>query len=312
MAKTELTLVLPGIARIIEHEINAGIMPMVLSRFLKKAHFKRDPRTLQRLLMNHFSQTALNGSDLPVAALSNTTSTMIKADPCYVHADRDRLLLFADNLELTDAESQALISQIQPLFDDYGGQLSLIDAQNWSLNLRTLPDITLSALPDVHGHDVESFLPMGPERRHWIRLWNEIQMQLHDCDINQQRIAKGKFPINSVWFWGMGNFDLKQHAWTGVRGKLSLLKQLTDLAAIALDTDVDNIKASLPSGKHLWVLDEIDIEHDWQQQLHELNNALFQPLWHQLRTVKINRLTLEIPDHGRYTLNPLMCWKFWP
>src|SRR5690606_8825931 len=37
------------------------------------------------------------------------------------------------------------------------------------------------------------------------KLMNEIQMQLHECDINDLRASRGELPVNSVWFWGVGN-----------------------------------------------------------------------------------------------------------
>lgn len=311
MAKTELTLVLPGLARIVDQQINASVIPHALSNILNKARFMRDPIGLHRLLFNHFSETPLTEPDLPIASLHNPEQVAIKMDPCYVHADRDRLLLFADNLDLTDAESNALIAEIQPLVDELGGRIQLLEADSWLLTLNTQPDITFNALPEVNGKGVETFLPIGADRRSWARLWNEIQMQLYDCDVNVQRIAQGKLPVNSVWFWGMGSYTAKQNAWNSVRGTLPLLNQLTNQSAIALNADTDDLSSSLNTGKHLWVADAVDIEADWQQQLQDLNDRLLQPLWQQVRAAKISQLNLQIPEHGSYRLSPLSSWKFW-
>ncbi|MDH5357961.1 MAG: hypothetical protein OEY48_03900 [Gammaproteobacteria bacterium] len=311
MAKTELTLVLPGLARIVDQQINASVIPQALSNILNKARFMRDPTGLHRLLFNHFSETPLTEPDLPVVSLNSPEQVAIKVDPCYVHADRDRLLLFADNLNLTEAESTTLIAEIQPLVDELGGHIQLLEADSWLLILDTLPDITFSALPEVNGKGVETFLPTGSDRGNWIRLWNEIQMQLYDCDVNLQRIADGKLPVNSVWFWGMGNYTAKQNEWISVRGNLPLLNQLTTQSATALNNDAGDLKAPLNTGKHLWVADEVDIEADWQQQLQNLNDTLFQPLWQQVRSAKISQLNLKIPEHGHYRLSPLSSWKFW-
>jgi len=311
MAKTELTIVLPGLARVLDQQINNSVIPDCLSTIIAKSQFHHDPTGLTRLLFNHFSQTALVGSDLPVANLISQSSSVLCADPCYLHPDRDRLLLFSENMQLTIEESTALISEIQPLLDEFGGELICYSPENWLLNLDALPDLTFSALAEVRGKAVDDFLPQGTDRQNWIRLWNEIQMQLYDSKINQQRISDGKLPINSVWFWGVGTFKADKKSWQHVQGHLPLLKNLAQRSNITIDSDPDWSMKTLTSGKTLWVLDEIDIESDWQQQLQQVDKDILQPLWQSLRMAKMANIELQIPDHGSYQLTTLDCWKFW-
>ena len=314
MSKIELTIVLPGLARIVGQKINAGSIPPVLAKIINKSHFEANSTGLARLLFNHFSHTPLTDTDLPAVSLNNPAQTAIKADPCYLHPDRDRLLLFADNLDITKQESAALIAEIQPLLEEFNGQLLPLHADSWLLTLADMPKLTFSALPEVNGKGVDSHLPQGSDQRSWIRLWNEIQMQLYDADINQQRVAAGKLPINSVWFWGAGNFIAKQNTWADVQGNGRFLNQLTKQSGIELNENVDwsgNLSNSLNTGKHLWVLDELDLEADWQQQLQQLDDNSLKTLWRQLKKTKISRITLQIPEYGQYILTPFDVWKFW-
>ena len=314
MAKTELTIILPGLTRIVGQQINAGSIPSVLAKIIKKSHFSSDTTGLSRLLFNHFSQTPITDPDLPVVSLINPTQPSLKADPCYLHPDRDRLLLFADNLDITEQESTALIAEIQPLLEEFSGQLLPLQSDSWLLTLADIPKLSFSALPEVNGKGVDNHLPQGADQRPWIRLWNEIQMQLYDADINQQRIAAGKLPINSVWFWGAGTFLAQKDVWTLVQGNGQLLNQLTEQSGIKLNDKVDwsgRLSSSSNTGKHLWVLDELDLEADWQQQLEQFNDNSLQTLWQQLKKLKISKLTLQIPDHGQYVLTPFDVWKFW-
>lgn len=314
MSKTALTLVWPGLARIISQQINASSLPPTLTKIIKKSHFTADPTGLARLLFNHFSQTPIIDSDLPLVSLLNQSQTSIKADPCYLHPDRDRLLLFADDLDITQQESKALIAEIQPLLAEFDGRLLALDPDSWLLTLAEMPKLNFSALPEVNGKGVDAYLPQGDDRRAWIRLWNEIQMQLFDADVNQQRIARGKLPINSVWFWGVGEFSAKQNSWTSVQGNNRLLEQLALQSAITLNGKVDWINDSintLNSGQHLWVLDELDLEADWQKQLQQFDEHCLQTLWQQVKKANISKLTLQIPDYGQYDLTSLDVWKFW-
>lgn len=315
MAKTELTIVLPGLARIVGQQINASSIPPILAKIINKSYFEPDTTGLARLLFNHFSQTPLTDTDLPAASLINSEQQAIKADPCYLHPDRDRLLLFADDLAITTEESIALIAEIQPLLNEFNGKLLPLQADSWLLTLADMPKLTFTALPEVSGKGVDANLPQGSDQRLWIRLWNEIQMQLYDADINRQRISAGKLPINSVWFWGAGRFIAKKNAWTQVQGHGQLLKQLTEQSGIKLG---DNLTWSSGSsfnpantGTHLWVLDELDLEADWQQQLQQFADNSLQTLWQQLKKTNISKLTLQIPEHGQYFLTPFDAWKFW-
>lgn len=314
MTKNELTIVLPGLARIVGQQINAGSIPATLAKMIKRAQFTEAPVGLARLLFNHFSQTPHTGNDLPAVSLMSRKQHIIKADPCYLHPDRDRLLLFADDLDITTDESTALIAEIQPLLEEFGGTLEAVNSDSWLLTLTDMPALSFTALPEVKGKGVDSNLPQGADQRPWLRLWNEIQMQLYDADINKQRVSAGKLPINSVWFWGAGTFTPKKNDWLLVQGNGLLLEQLTQQSAIKLNHNLDWSDSSLLSsqrGKHLWVLDELDLESDWLQQLQQFDDSSLEGLWKQLKNTTISKITLQIPEYGHYHLTSLDTWKFW-
>lgn len=311
MPKNELTIILPGLARIVGQQINADSIPPSLSIMIKKARFQADSVGLARLLFNHFSQSPITDSDLPIASLIDPKQQFIKADPCYVHPDRDRLLLFADNLDITREESTALIAEIQPLLEAFNGELQALHPESWQLSLAKMPIVSFTALPEVNGKGVDTNLPQGDDQLSWIRLWNEIQMQLYDAKVNQQRISAGKLPINSVWFWGAGQFTAKKNDWLDVQGNGDILKHLTERSGIQLNQNEDWSRISSNVGKHLWVLDELDLEADWSHQLQQFDEKSLKKLWQQLKQARISAITLQIPEHGQYHLTTLDAWKFW-
>ena len=50
--------------------------------------------------------------------------------------------------------------------------------------------------------------PYIEQTRHilpWYKLLNEIQMFMHQHEVNQQRLQRGLLAINSLWFWGAGS-----------------------------------------------------------------------------------------------------------
>ena len=307
MSKTQLTLVLPGIAAILTQEINRNVLPESLSRILKKSKFEQKTFSLSHLLFNHFSQKPLIINDLPVVNLSGIQGSFVRADPCYLHADRDKLLLFSQGLELSDDEAEELVQEVQPLLTDLGTGLTKQSNTEWLLNLTHPADVTFSAMEEVEGQAVDPFLPSGKERGEWLRLWNEIQMQLYNADINQRRLAQNKLPVNSLWFWGAGEFEPNSSVWTSARGDSALLEQLTS-ASNTLKVEVDT---QFSVGKHLWLIDPVDTESDWQKQLSLYENTIFKPILKQLSRGQIKKLIIEIPQLGSYKTTSLDYWKFW-
>lgn len=299
---------MPGMAVLLSQAINRDAIPPYLTKLLGKASKVEQRISLSRSLFNHFSDKPVTSSDLPLCDLNASGQMIIQADPCYLHADRDRLLLFAKGLTLTEQESEELIGEIQPLLSDFGA-LNAVSPTDWQLSLKQRPEIEFSALDEVEGKSVDAFLPTGTARREWVGLWNEIQMQLYNADLNQHRIASGQLPVNSVWFWGMGAFEATQTQWQSVSGKSALLKQLA--ATNQLSVQQGDMPLSWPKGKHLYLLDEIDTESDWQGKLLELDNTVFAALWQQLSKASINTLTLQVPKFADYRITPLRRWQFW-
>ena len=309
MATTELVVVLPGLAPLISSELNRSVIPEYLTKILHRSRFVADTTHFSRLLFNHFSRQKITGSDLPMTNLMTAGTSGLCIDPCYLHADRDKLLLFANELAISDQENAGLLAEIKPLFDTVAGQLMMHEGNQWVLTLPHEPNVYFTALPEVDGKAVEGFLPTGADRKQWLTLWNEIQMQLFDCEVNQQRMADNKLPINSVWFWGAGLFHGQQQRWRSVSGKGALLTTLAARTHHSIDAINDSF--DYKAGQHLYVLPELDLESDWQTMIEVYDHQLFKPLWQQLARSKLTKLQLQIPQHGHYQLRTFDCWKFW-
>lgn len=305
MAKTELTIVMPGGAFLFEQALSQHAIPSYLGKLLKRAKKTSGCQQLDQLLFNHFSATPLSGPDLPVAHLETDQSNALKLSPCYLHADRDRLLLFSEGLTLSDSEQQALHQEILPLLADWG-QLT----PQGHLLLHEPADVTFSALDNVEGRAVEKHLPQGEKRRKWLTLWNEIQMQLHASEFNQQRLATQQVPINSIWFWGAGEYRPQHQPWQSVQGQSTLLHCLVE-ASDSTGYYQDRITPDWSSARQLWLLETLDTEADWEQQLQQMDKDLFAACWRAISSLSLSHLTLQIPGYAEYHLSAKMRWQFW-
>ena len=314
MAKSEITIILPNMAGLIQQEINKTLIPSTLQKIFNKAHFQADEISLERSLFQHFNVDLPNNNDLPIARLRHEEQHVLCADPCYLHADLDRLLIFTDSLDITDDEADQLIAAIQPLLTDFGARLLKHKTDQWSIILEpeAMPDLNFTALSDVSGKAVHGYLPKGDEetRLAWLRLWNEIQMLLFDLPLNEQRQQQGKFPINSLWFWGKGELQAQATDWQKTLGNNDLLQTLSQHSKISHSAKIDDIDISSLSDKELIVFNPLELEADWLTELNNIDSFL-NKLWSLLRWNKIAKLNLEIPKHGVYQLTSFNCWKPW-
>lgn len=150
----------------------------------------------------------------PIAALSRQAdagdaagAAWLRADPVWLRPDINgvRLMAHGEALLPTQADCEALLPALKPLFGDAGFLLDAPAPARWYLRLpreAKIPEFTDPR--DVLGDDLFEHLDSGPEGRRWRALANEAQIVLHNHPWNAERAAKGQPPINGLWFWGGG------------------------------------------------------------------------------------------------------------
>ncbi len=182
-----------------------------LKRWLARADLRFDGRPKELLT------GVLDALDLPVpqeglGALrmwgqtgDRPTVWIAAADPVYLEPRLDHLCLHELTRDsLQPAELRLLIDYLQETL-----------ARNTNFGFARLgscgylrcdePMVT----PNVPAYLVDQqvpteFLPEGPGGAAFRNLQSEIEMALHDHEVNQRRVAAGKQPVNSLWLWGGG------------------------------------------------------------------------------------------------------------
>ncbi len=203
-----LTLLLPSTQRL------AGVaLPSTLARALGRAdrttHDAGDVAQLSRhfrLLPNRWQPAALTRA-ADIDESEARMSAWLRADPAYIRPDINgaRLLGIGAALGIEQADVDALLPALRPLFGDTGFTLDAPHPSRWYLRLPREAKLPAFASPeDALGDDVFEHIPDAPEARRWRVLASEAQVLLHNHPHNAARIAAGKVPINSLWFWGSG------------------------------------------------------------------------------------------------------------
>jgi hypothetical protein len=82
----------------------------------------------------------------------------------------------------------------------------------WFLRMENNPNIHTNVPEAAINKDISAFLPTGEGAMQWAKFQNEIQMLLFEHPVNNAREAKGLPAINSVWCYGGGQAEVKNHA----------------------------------------------------------------------------------------------------
>ncbi len=111
-------------------------------------------------------------------------------------------LIPAQELTITDAQSQALFERSEQWFTDTPFRAQPISATHWRIEVPT--EFTLSApTPDlVRQSSINDWWAQDLNTRPWRRLVNEFQMLWFSDPINAQRQDQGLLSINSLWLFG--------------------------------------------------------------------------------------------------------------
>ena len=203
-----LTLLLPATARF------AGIaLPPALAKALGRADRARHEAGDDAQLARHFDVIPRRWPAAPLTRLLDSSeedarlSGWLRADPAYIRPDINgaRLLAIGDALGIEQVDIDAFLPALRPLFGDAGFPLDAPVPGRWYLRLPRESKLPAFATPDdALGDDIFEHILASAEARRWRVLASEAQVVLHNHPRNAARLAAGRVPVNSLWFWGGG------------------------------------------------------------------------------------------------------------
>jgi len=293
------TLLLPARARL------PGALPAdAVAHALARADRAQGAAGERAQLQRHFT---LDAEPWPVAALTRQLdagdaagASWVRADPAFVVPDMHgaRMMAYGEALALDADDLAALLPDLRPLFADAGFVLDAPDPSRWYVRLSPEAQLPEFAEPEsALGDDLFAHLPPGEAGRRWRALLTESQVLLHQHPWNRQRAARGKAPVNSLWFWGGGRLDstvVSPHA--QVRSRDALLRALAKAAGVSADV-----------GAKVDAL--VDLRH--LRSLQQFGEDAVQPLLLAMARRELDRLILDFQDGEILTLAHAQRWRFW-
>lgn len=254
---------------------------------------------------------------LAMDGLTPDEALWLRADPVSLQFYQDQLVLLGpDQLDVRQDEADAVVATLQGHFRDEGLSFFAPRPQRWYLRpngSEPLPDA--APLDAVVGRALEHHLPRGPAARVWRRRMNEIQMLLHEHEVNRAREAAGKWPINSVWFWGGGrHVPIPPPAFSRLAARHPLAQALAKAAGMRC-AEPDRLDG-LSDCEAAMVILELPSRDDAEMladALRESEERWFRPALSRLRRRAIRSIRLECTGtstEGR-ELTPLSVYRFW-
>ncbi len=279
------------------------------------------------LLFELFGLTLDGVQNPPVAPLTHALDTQtssgywLRADPCYLRADNDRVLMLGnDFLTIDPSESDALAHELAPLFRAYDWQFSAPQPKRWYLRLPADPGISWHSLSTVRGQDIHRFLPSpaaaGTDAKLWRRILNETQMILHHSPVNLERTARGELPVNSLWFWGGGTLPQISstrfaQVWSNGALEQGLAKHCAlPCAPSPIDATAWLTQAALP-GEHLVVVEPVSGLEKESTTIESLNQNWFAPLLAALKARELTSLHLYAGNGSVFQATPRSVAHWW-
>lgn len=105
--------------------------------------------------------------------------------------------------EIADGEREALFARLQAELGGGDYDLMNVGKSGYVSAASGFAAATVSA-GVAEGHVPDRFFPAGPLAADFHRLLGEVQMLLHDDEVNRARASRGDAVVNSLWIWGVG------------------------------------------------------------------------------------------------------------
>lgn len=260
-------------------------------------------------LLRHFVPTPRHW---PIAALARQAdagdaagATWLRADPVHIRPDINgaRLLAYGDALSVDAEDRDALLPALRPLFGDAGFPIDAPAPARWYLRLSRearLPDFTDPS--QALGEDVFEHLADGADGRRWRALLSEVQVVLHNHPWNAKRMAQGKAPINSLWFWGGGALPERvASAHTALYSN--------DESAVVLARAACTV-APLPA-RWAEVGGDAVFDLDGERDLARLQQDWLLPALNSVGSGHLDTLDIDLADGRAFRLGRNQRWRFW-
>jgi hypothetical protein len=254
--------------------------------------------------------------------LQPKTGTWYLLQPVHIHIARDHLVLTdSRQLSLDEAEARVLFDIAKPLFEEAGKEILFGRADTWFVRADDWAQLQTSTPDAATGHNIDIWMPKGPNERDWRKVQNEVQMHWFNHPLNEEREARGLKPVNSLWLWaGAAQPEFTPGPYSDVFNLSGWTQAFTQFSQRHTTLDTVSDVTSVAPKQGLLMLDSLlepALSNDWLRWLdnmHALEARWFSPLLDALKAGTIERLSFILTNDSRisrYTVTKSSLRKFW-
>jgi len=237
-------------------------------------------------------------------------SWMAAADPVHLQTRlRDLRVRCLDSEQVSRTEIKAIFDTIQKEIgaDKPYSFVNIADCGYVSCEQSIEVAETPAAVAD--GHVPDQFTPSGASAKPYHQLLGEIQMLLHDHEINVQRQGQGLPEINSLWLWGGGIApEINERSLPALYSSDPLFNGYWQSCAGTIKPWQDDFEKCIENPTQEFVA--VTPYAETGKASEHLDNYL-QQLQSHLRTGALRRLTLFFRDGLSVKLKAADKFRFW-
>lgn len=227
------------------------------------------------------------------------------ADPAHVIADMNTARLMAwSTLQVSEEDCAALSESIQPELAEYGLTLREAGPTGWFVSSESAEQTAPGFLEpwEALGRDMTECLPAGASSSKWVRLFNQIQMALHDHPVNIRRRRDGFLSVNALWFWGGGCYPLQ------ITSRVRLVhSDQADLRSLALASQTPTVENQSKQA----LIDRLLVDARGVRDWSALDQQILQPARLALAHGQITQIVLDFMDGQVCRLRHSDRWRIW-
>ena len=257
-----------------------------------------------------------------IASTKDSEDTLwLRADPVMLSATHNGIVCRGNRvLDVNDEERDSLELLINDYFKESSIVLKLSNSRQGFIKYNQNTGCKCTPLLDVIGQDISHRLPSGENEAFWNGLLTELQMLLHNCEVNQQRMRKGQPTISGLWLWGQTRCPnlpkpntVVQTLYTDDSSLSGALDKPTNIKQLASKFEL----SSLTNGDITVYVSEFEdayLQNDlegWQYLYQQwLVNWLI-PAIESIDNNNLSEIVLITNDGFSYHYNSLSSWCFW-
>lgn len=247
--------------------------------------------------------------------LISDDSIIFYAEPISIEVKSDHIVAFPVSIDSTEHHKiDNIINKFNQHFFPDGLALKYLSSGNIICQSKNKSVPEMTAVYSVYGRDIKHFLPQGNEAKFWLRVFNEVQMFLHEYIDEEDRVFNNQL-LNGFWFWGLGdktNTEDNQGCFVGDANWLDGFCSYNNTKRYEIsDIESSNECNINIIDESLLIASSCGNVSLWLDGLKQIESEILTPLYKLLKKGVIKEINIQDTSESYYQLKDLHRYRFY-